>query len=63
MGLVAFVAGGWYPYLRETVPMAWISAIATVALLLIGTKLFPDRAEEKPALDKFFAEIERKSID
>ena len=63
VGLVAFVAGGWYPYLRETVPMAWISAIATVALLLIGTKLFPDRAEEKPALDKFFAEIERKSID
>ena len=39
------------------------AVIVGIALLLIGTKLFPDRAEEKPALDKFFAEIERKSID
>jgi len=70
LGLALFFLAPWFsahfdgtPDMRGEVPMTWFTSIVTVVLLLIGTKLFPDRAEEKPAIDKFFAEIERKSVD
>ena len=70
LGLALFFLAPWLsahfngiPDMRGEVPMTWFTSIVTVVLLLVGTKLFPDRAEEKPALDKFFAEIECKSID
>jgi Na+/proline symporter len=70
LGLALFFLAPWLsahfkgiPDLRGEVPMTWFTSIVTVVLLLIGTKLFPDRAEEKPALDEFFAEIERPSIN
>ena len=57
-GLAAFTAGAWHPYLRETVPMTWISSVSTCVFLAAGSFLFPDRPEEKPSLDAFFARID-----
>ena len=60
VGLSAFTVGAWYPYVRETIPMTWITTIATIALLVIGTKLFPDRKDEVERIDAFFKKIEKK---
>ena len=58
VGLALFVAGGWHPFLRE---MVWIfpaTAIATVAFLFLGTKLFPDGPDERREVEDFFRQIE-----
>lgn len=57
VGLAAFTVGAWYPYVRETIPMTWITTIATIALLVIGTKLFPDRKDEAERIDAFFKKL------
>jgi Na+/proline symporter len=60
VGLVAFTVGAWYPSVRETIPMTWITTIATIALLAIGTKLFPDSRTEAGEIDAFFKNIEKQ---
>lgn len=60
VGLTAFVIGSWYPYLRESVPMTWITTIATILLLIAGTFVFPDRKDESEAVDEFFKRVNAK---
>lgn len=60
IGLIAFVAGAWYPFLRETIPMTWITTIATILLLVIGTFLFRDSEEESKKVKEFFEQIDGK---
>ena len=62
VGLVVFVIGGIkeYAYLREMIWVFPITAAATVALLAAGSKLFPDKAEERAGVDEFFDGIEGK---
>ncbi len=57
IGLIAFGMGAWYPFLRETIPMTWLTSLATIALLLIGTWLFPDKPEETVEVDAFFKKL------
>ena len=45
------------PDMRGELPMTCFSAISTLLLLFIGTLAFPDKADEKPRLDEFFARI------
>ena len=59
VGLTAFVMGAWYPDLRETIPMTWITSIATIVLLVVGTFLFRDTEEESKKLDEFFGRINK----
>ena len=61
VGLAIFCVGAKpeLAYLRE---MIWIfpaTAAATVLFLVLGTALFPDRAEERQAVDAFMDRIER----
>lgn len=60
VGLSAFTVGAWHPYVRETIPMTWITTIATIALLAIGTKLFPDNRTEADEIEAFFKKIEKQ---
>ena len=57
IGLVAFGVGAWFPFIRETIPMTWLTSLSTVALLLLGTWLFPDRPDEKAEVDAFFRKL------
>ena len=57
LGLLAFAAGARYHCLRETMPMTWFTSLSTVALLALGTRLFPDRADERAQVDAFFGRI------
>jgi hypothetical protein len=57
IGLVAFGVGGWYPVIRGTIPMTWLTSISTVVLLIVGTYIFPDKADEKAELDAFFKKL------
>ena len=61
VGLAAFAAGAWYPCLRETIPMTWITTVATFVLLALGTWVFPDRADESAQVDAFFSRVNDKS--
>ena len=57
IGLVAFGCGAWYPPIRETIPMTWLTALSTLALLVVGTFVFPDKPEERTEVDAFFRKI------
>ena len=57
IGLAIFVAGGWHPFLREMTWMFPLTALATVALLALGTRLFPDAPAERAEVDAFFRQI------
>jgi Na+/proline symporter len=63
VGLVVFVIGGVkeYSYLREMVWVFPITAASTVALLVAGTKIFPDKDDERAEVDEFFDQIEGKA--
>ena len=37
--------------------MTWLTALSTVALLVVGTFVFPDKPEESTAVDAFFKKI------
>ena len=67
VGLVLFFAAPWLsahfagiPDMRGEVPMTWLTSVATVVLLLVGTRLFPDRRDERGEVDAFFAKLEDK---
>jgi Na+/proline symporter len=57
IGLTAFAVGAWYPFLRETIPMTWITTIATIVLLVVASVLFPDREDESKQVDEFFKRL------
>ena len=46
------------PDMRGELPMTCFSAVTTLVLLFVGTKIFPDRPDEKAEVDEFFARIE-----
>jgi len=57
VGVAVFVAGGWYPFLREMVWITPITASVTLLLLVAGTVLFPDKPEEREEVEAFFRQI------
>ena len=57
-GLTLFSVGAKWPFLREMVWSFPLTAAATVICLIVGTALWPDTAEERKAVDGFFAKIE-----
>ena len=57
-GLTLFSVGARWPFLREMVWSFSLTAAATVACLIVGTALWPDTAEERKAVDGFFARLE-----
>ena len=60
VGLCVFAIGGAkeYAYLREMIWVFPITAAVTVVLLAVGSKLFPDKAEERAEVEAFFDKIE-----
>ena len=56
-GLAVFAVGAKWPFLREMVWSFPLTAAATVICLVIGTALWPDAAEERKAVDGFFARL------
>ena len=54
VSLTAFVIGGWHPELREMTVMTPISFTATALALAVGSRVFPDTAEERRAIEEFF---------
>ena len=59
VGLVAFAVGGreGLGYLREMTWMFPITLAATAVLLFAGTRLYPDRPEERAEIEGFFRKI------
>ena len=57
VGLALFVVGGTYPFLREMVWIFPLTAVATIAFLVLGTILFPDKPEERAEVEAFFRQI------
>ena len=59
VGLVVFAVGGMedLAYLREMTWMFPITLAVTVALLFLGTRLFPDAPEERRGVDAFMDRI------
>ncbi|MBR3222978.1 MAG: hypothetical protein IKF72_12215 [Kiritimatiellae bacterium] len=57
-GLALFSVGARWPFLREMVWSFPLTAAATVVCLIVGTALWPDAAEERKAVDGFFARLE-----
>ena len=52
-GLAMFVAGAWWPYLREMKPCYLATAAATIACLLIGNAIFKDSPDERKEVEDF----------
>ena len=55
VGLAIFILGA-KPELAHLREMVWIfpmTAVATIVFLVLGTKLFPDRSDERAAVDAF----------
>ena len=52
-GLAMFVAGAWWPYLREMKPCYLATAAATIACLLIGNAIFKDSPDERKEVEEF----------
>ena len=57
VGLALFVAGAWHPFLREMVWIFPLTAIATLACLVLGTRCFPDKPAEREEVESFFRQI------
>jgi Na+/proline symporter len=57
VGLIVFICGGTYPFLREMVVIFPITAFATFEFLIWGTILFPDKPEERAEVEAFFRQI------
>ena len=53
VGLAMFVAGAWWPVLREMKPCYLASAAATVLFLIIGSAMFPDSNDERKQVEEF----------
>ena len=52
-GLAMFVAGAWWPYLREMKPCYLATAAATIACLLVGNAIFKDSPDERREVEEF----------
>ena len=63
VGLCVFFIGGIreYSYLREMIWVFPITAASTAVLLVAGTKIFPDKDDERAEVDGFFDRIEGKT--
>ena len=59
-GVAAFIAGHWFPNLREMITMNAITTGATLAGMLWGTLWRPDSPSERKNLDLFFNRLSAK---
>ena len=57
VGLVLFVVGGRYPFLREMTWMLPLTGVVTIVLLFLGTKLFPDSDAERAQVEAFHRRV------
>ena len=58
IGFAAFLLGGMFPVLRESVPMFWITSISTLLGLAMFSVFLKDDAAAREATDAFFRRIE-----
>ena len=58
VGLVVFIAGAWYPPLRQMAPMTAITCLTTFAGLFAGTKCLPDTPSEREQVEAFHRSLE-----
>jgi Na+/proline symporter len=57
-GFGAFVLGSWFPVLRESVPMFWITSISTLLGLAVFSVFMADSPSERESIDRFFRKLE-----
>ena len=56
-GLAMFVAGAWWPVLREMKPCYLATAAATILCLVLGSVLFKDTPEERKDVEEFIGKL------
>ena len=56
-GLAMFVAGAWWPVLREMKPCYLATAAATIFFLVLGGILFKDTPEERKDVEDFVGRL------
>ena len=56
-GLAAFLVGLKAPFFRESIPMFWITSLATLAGLFVFSRRLPDAPEDVRAADRFFERL------
>ena len=56
-GLAMFVAGAWWPVLREMKPCYLATAAVTVICLVLGSALFKDAPEERKEVEDFVGRL------
>ena len=57
-GVLAFVLGTWLPSLRDSIPMFWLTSVATAVGLFGASLVLKDAAPERDAVERFFRKIE-----
>jgi len=63
VGLAIFIVGAKpeLAYLREMIWIFPMTAAATMVFLVLGTVFFPDKSEEREAVESFFRQINAKA--
>ena len=56
-GLAMFVAGAWWPILREMKTCYLATAAATIFFLVLGSFLFRDSPEERKEVEEFVGRL------
>jgi len=56
-GVAAFVVGLFVPCVRESVPMFWITTVATLAALAVFSRILPDAPGERSDVEAFFRKL------
>jgi Na+/proline symporter len=59
VGIMAFIAGQWFPALRQMGPMFFITALTTIAALALGSRFKPDTEKERTEVEEFFERISK----
>ena len=57
VGMAAFVAGIWFPGVRQMGPMFFITSATTILALALGSRLKPDSEQEREKINSFFKKI------
>ena len=61
VGLIAFVAGNWYPVLRREEVITSITSLTTLLGMLIGTVIRPDSPAQREKVNEFFNKVNTPS--
>jgi hypothetical protein len=57
VGMAAFVAGIWFPGVRQMGPMFFITSATTILALALGSRFKPDSEQEREKINSFFKKI------